>query len=334
MFNQIICTCLLAMYTMTAYAVVEEIPLESGSSGNVAVGAATLQYENNMVAGIESINVTDDMIDDLNAPESTSSVLPIINLDLKYTFAKQRVQLYAGNALPDMLRFDFATQFGVRKQFSELGIIGISYLNTFGIKVWQDPYHVGVERKKTPRNSSGLGLSWQKIMNSGFTLDLHFRDITIDNEQSGLTNGLTTTEQATLNREGKQAKVEVIYEHKLNDKNIIEPALIYTDFKLDGAAMKHKRYEGKLSHYYIGEKLTFITNLVIGATQYDENNPIFNKKNGSTMFGIGSSVLYQKPFNWENWQAFAGFAYFEGNADIDFYSTRGELLNLGMIYNF
>lgn len=318
----------------SANAVVEGIPLESGFSGNVALGVAALKYENNMVAGIDSFDVTDERIDDLNAPGSTSSGLPIIGLDLKYTFAKYRVQMYAGSALPDILRFDFATRFGVRKQFSELGIIGISYLSTFGVKVWEDPYHVGVDRKKTSRNNSGLGLRWQRIMNSGFTIDLHFRDITLDNEQSGLTNGLTTNEQDALNREGKQGMIEVIYEHKLNDKNIIEPALIYTDFKLDGTAMKHKRYEGQLSHYYIGEKLIFATNLVIGATQYDENNPIFNKKNGSTIFGIGSNVLYQKPFNWKNWQAFAGFAFYKGNADIDFYSTSGELLNLGMIYNF
>ena len=334
MFNRIICSCLLVMHTMTAFAVVEEIPLESGFSGNVALGITALQYENNMVAGIDSINVTDEGIDNLNDPESTSSGLPIIGLDLKYTFAKYRVQMYAGSALSDILRFDFATRFGVRKQFSEVGIIDISYLSTFGVNVWEDPYNVGVDRKKTSRENSGLGLRWQRIMNSSFTIDLHFRDIAIDNEQSGLTNGLTTNEQDALNREGKQDMIEVIYEHKLNDNNIIEPALIYTDYKLDGTAMKHKRYEGQLSHYYIGETFIIVSNLVIGAIRYDENNPIFNKKNGGTIFGIGSNVIYQKPFNQDNWQAFAGFAFYKGNADIDFYSTRGELLNLGMIYNF
>jgi len=334
MFNRMIYSSILFMYTMTAFAVVEEIPLGSEFSGNVALGAAILQYENNMVAGIDSIDVTDEMIDNLNAPGVTSSGLPVINLDLTYTFAKYRVQMYAGNALPDLLRFDFASRFGVRKQFSELGVIGVSYLSAFGVNVWQDPYHVGVDRNKTARNNSGLGLRWQKIMNSSFTIDFHFRDITIDNEQSGLTNGLTTNEQNMLNREGEQDMIEVIYEHKVNDRNIIEPALIYTDFKLDGAAMKHKRYEGQISHYYFGEKFIFVTNLVIGETLYEESNPVFNKKNGSTIFGIGSNVLYQKPFNLKNWQAFAGFAFYKGNADIEFYSTRGEMLNLGMIYNF
>lgn len=334
MCNRMICSCLLLMHTMTAFALVEEIPLESGFSGHVTLGAAVLEYENNMVAGTDSFDVSDELIDDLDAPVSESTVFPLIGLDLKYTFSNYRVQMYAGSALPDILRFDFATRFGVRKQFSELGIIGISYLSTFGIKVWEDPYLVGVDRSKTGRKNSGMGLRWQRIMNSGFTLDLHFRDITINNEQSGVSNGLTTSEQDALNREGLQNMVEVIYEHQLNDKNIIEPALIYTNFKLDGAAMKHKSYEGQLTHYYLGEKFIIATNLVIGTTRYDASNPIFNKKNGSTIFGIGSNVLYRNPFNWTNWEAFAGISYYKGNADIDFYSTRGELLDIGMIYNF
>ena len=48
MFNRMIYSSILVMYTITAFAVVEEIPLESGFSGNVALGAAILQYENNM----------------------------------------------------------------------------------------------------------------------------------------------------------------------------------------------------------------------------------------------------------------------------------------------
>jgi hypothetical protein len=43
------------MYTITAFAVVEEIPLESGFSGNVALGAAILQYENNMTRDTQTI---------------------------------------------------------------------------------------------------------------------------------------------------------------------------------------------------------------------------------------------------------------------------------------
>ncbi len=334
MTNKIFIFCLLISYSITALAVVEEIPLESGLSGNISLGAAALKYKNNMVSGIDSLDVTNERIDDLGTPDSTNSNLPIVGLDLKYTFSSYRLQLYAGSALPDVLRFDFATRFGVRKQFSELGIVGISYLSTFGVNVWEDPYLVGAEREKTARNNSGLGLRWQKILNSSFTIDLHFRDITIENEQSGLTHNLTTSEQNALNREGKQEMIEVIYEYKLNDNNIIEPAFIYTDFKLNGTAMRHKRYEGKLSHYYMGEKFIIVTNLVIGETQFEENNPIFSKKNGSSILGVSNNVLYQKPFNWKNWQAFAGFAIYKGDADIEYYSTRGELFNLGMIYDF
>jgi hypothetical protein len=321
-------------YSSTCYAVVEDIPEESGFHGNVTLGAGTMNFSNNMVSGIGPIEVTDASINDLGSPEEHYSNIPIIGLELNYTF-ESGVQLFAGSALSDFLRLDLASRYGVRKAFDKLGIIGISYITATPVKVWADPYLVGTNRSDTKRTNDGLALRWERFLNTGFTIDVTYRNIAIDNESSGDSiASLTSEDRNMLNREGKQNSIELLYELKLGSKNLLEPAIIYSDNALDGSAMKHKRYEAQLSHYYVGEKYIFVTNLILGTTRYDQSNPIFGKENGSTIYGVGSNMLYQKPFGWNDWQALVGFAYYRGDADIDFYNTQAKLLNAGLIYNF
>ena len=321
-------------YSSIGYAVVEDIPEESGFHGNVTLGAGIMNLENNMVSGFGPFEVTNKSIGDLGSPGESNSNIPILNLELKYTFGSG-AQLFAGSALSDFLRLDFASRYGVRKAFDELGIVGISYISAVPANVWADPYLVGSKRADTKRTNDGLALRWEKISNSGFTIDISSRNTAIDHESSGDSiASLTTEDRKALHREGKQHSIELRYELQLGAKNILEPAIIYTDQDLDGSAMKHKRYEAQFSHYYFAEKYIFVTNLVLGTTRYDQINPIFDKRNGSTVYGVASNVLYQEPFGWNDWQAIAGFAYYRGDADIDFYGTRATLINAGFIYNF
>ena len=112
--------CLLLVGSGSAWAQIEPIPKTSGFSGFAQLGAMYMDVESNMVAGNSLYNVGNSTISSLTAsPSSNTDVAPIINFDLRYTFASTRTQLFLGNALEDFLRLDLTALAGVRQGVSD-----------------------------------------------------------------------------------------------------------------------------------------------------------------------------------------------------------------------
>ncbi len=62
----------------------QQIPEESGFSGFVNLGAAYIETESNMVAGLGSVDLGNDTINSIfDDPDSESNALPLVNLDLR-----------------------------------------------------------------------------------------------------------------------------------------------------------------------------------------------------------------------------------------------------------
>jgi hypothetical protein len=100
---------------------IEAIPEEAGWSGHLRLGAGGFQSKTNLVAGIDKygIETGDAKIDSLgDSPDSQSTPVPQVNLNLKYTFSTQ-TQLFLGNSLEDIVQLDLISIYGVRQQFSD-----------------------------------------------------------------------------------------------------------------------------------------------------------------------------------------------------------------------
>ncbi len=112
--------------------------------------------------------------------------IPVIGLELAYTFASTRTQIFLGNQLEDYIRFDFSTRAGVRQEIGKAGIIGASFLQTpLATEVWEDPFLTGSERSETDRTSDGYRLIWDNIYGTGLELRYSAREVDIDRERSG-----------------------------------------------------------------------------------------------------------------------------------------------------
>jgi hypothetical protein len=314
----------------------DPIPEESGLSGSLALGAGALDYSSNTVVGTSFFDAADDTINDLGSPGSDSTAIPVFSYSLKYTFAESRTQLFAGNALPDFLSFDFASQFGVRKAFGGIGILGVAYLKTsFPAKVWEDPYLTGTRRNKTDRTSDGVALKWEQMFDSHFTVELRSRKISIDDELSGQSIVPPLSDpKNSLGREGDQQSLEVLYEYALDKENLIVPSFTYTNFDLDGNAVKNERYVGQLSYAHLTPGYNLIVNGSYGTASYDKSNPVFGEKNGADIYGLAANIFFKQPFGLQAWQAFAGAGYYKEDTDISFYTTEATLFNIGMLYKF
>ncbi len=169
-----ICLGLLSSMLAGAAGAATIIPDRDGFSGYVNLGVGVIDAETNTVASIAngSLDLGDERIDSLDSsPDSETTAAPSVSFELSYTFARYRTQVYLGNLLEDYLSFDMNTQLGVRRDFGEVGLIGVALLTTpVPTDVWRDPYRIGEKRRDTEARRDGVRLRWERIMGTGLAL--------------------------------------------------------------------------------------------------------------------------------------------------------------------
>ena len=324
----------------------KEISKESGFGGFVRLGGGTSSVKSNMVAGNDFWDVGKRKIDSLTAdPDSESDVMPDFDFNLKYTFASVKTEIFLGTRIEDVLRYDSTVQAGVRKQFATPGILGASIVFTGApTEVWKDPYVVNDGRKRTDRTSMGFRVSWEKIFGSQFELDYTYRQIEIDNENSGQNQliplGIITPSQADLlDREGDSHQMRAIYTWKFADRHFISPGIwaLYED--LDGDAMRNYTIDFQPTYLYIGTKFDLALNALIGYADYDDENPIYGETNSAVRYGFGALGFWKNPFGWQplgkdKFRFYVSGGYFNSDTDIDFYKTRIAVATVGVWFGF
>lgn len=329
-------TCALLFTSIPALAI-EPIPKESGFSGFFNVGVVYLSIKSNMVAGNDLADVGKRTIDSIfDSPDSENDVLPLLNGELRYTFASTRTQLFIGNLLEDYLRLDLATLAGVRQELPDASILGLSYVfNSIPTEVWKDPYVAGRRRLKTDRTSSGLRLMYDKILGSDLEVEFTWRKIDVDDEFSGRTFlGLPEFQAERLDREGDQFQLEFLYVFKLGEKHSLIPSFEYARFDLDGDAMSHHRYRVALTHGYRAGRFSFATNLLYAYADYDKRNPIYNKTREDHRYGGSLSAFYHRLFNVEKLSLMGTIFGYNDDANIDFYEASALGGGLSVLFRF
>ncbi len=320
--------CLLSLYSTTAFAI-DPIPEESGFSGFLSLGLGVNRVKSNMLSGNRLVDVSDDTISSVTSgPSSETETLPAVNFELKYTFGSTRTQLFLGNSLEDVLRFDLASQLGVRQDLKDFGIVAVSFVfNGIATEVWEDPYDTTQKRDETDKTSNGIRLTWDKIMGSRFQIETTFRDTEIDKERSGISIGsLTSAERDMLRREGDFFKSEVLYRFKLNETQWLVPAFIFRKEDLDGDAMSSDTFDFQLTYLYTKDRVSLIVNGMIGTSENDKQNPIYGKTQEDDRYGASVTGFYRmpdwKPLGCQGFSFWGNVGYFNSDANIDFYETE------------
>ncbi len=321
-----------------ALAQLNPIPEEAGLSGFVNLGVGAISGKSNLIAGNSLGDIGSDPIDSIFAkPDSESTGIPLVNFEVAYTFGGKRTQVFAGSSLEDFIRYDFATQLGVRKQFRDTSILSVGYLfSSIPAEVWADPYVANVPREETDRTSNGVRVAWGRIGGTGFELQFTAREIEVDDEFSGLTGGLglSAPQVALLDREGDLRRFKVTYFFKIGEKQRLGPALVFADHDLDGEAMAHDRTGVEITHFYTGRRFLFITNVGFSSGDYDAVNPIYLDKRDDDRIGASFTVFDKKFFGESKWWGAATLSFFDEDSDIDFYDTEIALIGVSAFRRF
>jgi hypothetical protein len=316
-----------------AHADLGEIPKQSGWSGFLLGGVTAASYKSNFYAGDDN----NSRINDLGAPDSESGLAPLINADIRYTFADTRTQIFLGNLIQDAIRFDFTQQLGLRQEMGDKGIVATSLVfNVVPVELWSDPFATKVDRGATDVKSKGIRVAWDKIWGSNFYGSLTTREMDLDEERSGQQYDLThgTHYASMLDRNGKQYDMELSYQWHFDGNQLLEPAILYKQADLDGSAESFKNTGLQLTYAQRGPQWSIISNVYAGKRKYDESNPLFGQRADANEFAINGTFFWHRLFSVKDLTATFTAAYSTANSDISFYDTQSSSFSTGLLYNF
>ena len=324
---------LLSMGMLVASGVQAEalgaISEESGFSGSVLAGASVGETKSNFATG----SAGSERIDALSAAAQQRHLDPVINGDLRYTFASIGSQLFLGNLIQDAIRGDGTQQFGLRQQLGDKGIVaGSLVFNATPVKVWRDPFAVGVEREQSDVRSRGARLAWDNIWGSAFSGSVTSRDVKVDGESSGEQYGRAV--MGMLDRNGRVNSAEVSYQFRLTDDQFLEPALRYEKADLAGSAESYVSKGLQLTYAKTSPRWSFVSNLYLGKRDYDEANPLFGLRADSRDMAIDATLFWHQLFGIAPLSALLSASYATANSGIDFYDIRATSITTGLLYRF
>ena len=323
-----------------AAAAIPPIPEESGWSGHVGLGIGAASSETNMVDGLSSFDLGQEKISSLDdSPGSEDLALPTINFEVAYTLADSRTQFHLGNHMADYITFDqdtsIETHLGIRQAVAEVGRFGVALVTSpMATDVWKDPYLVGEKRGDTERSSFGLTVGWDEVLGTPLAIDWTAKEIDLDDEDSGKSLSLSAAEQKLLKRTGNVYRVNASYRFVVSPHHTLVPRIGYVDFDLDGGAMEQDGIALGLDYEYQRDRWRFLGKLSYQGLESSSRNPIFGDKREVDTTAVSATLVYDKPFGWQDWAATATAAYTDGDANIDFYESSFGMVSIGMLYRF
>lgn len=331
----------LVVPALPAHAI-QPIPEATGFSGFVNVGVGVMESATNQIAGNNISDTGSNHVGSLrDSPDSETNALPILNFEANYTFADTRTQIYLGNQLEDLLRFDMSSVAGLRQELPDKGIVSLAYVFTaVPTSVWEDPYVVNAKRKKTDRSADGLRLGFDRILGTRLEAQFTWRDIAINEEQSGRTqligNGDLSAEQAnSLDRNGDAYTGKLtrpFFFQKM--RHMLIPTLEYSRYDLDGEAMAFDRYGMLLSYVFNAGKFNLITNLYYTRSDFDEENPIYDKTQEDDVLGASLTAFYKKFLGVPQMNLVGSVASYDSDSNINFYDTKITIASVSVLYRF
>jgi hypothetical protein len=309
-----------------------EVSEEKGWSGYVAVGASYTDVKSNTIVGNKLADFGEKRISSINQRnESTDDTFPAITGEARWTLGR-RNQLFIGSSVEDKVKLDGVAQLGWRKTTDSAGTFQVSLLstNTIPSEVWDDPYRVETDaanngqRRDTDRDGNGARFQWDRIFGTNFEVQLTARDIDIDHEASGESacGGLDTVCARSLARDGDFRKLAVGYLFSFGENHALRPEISAASMNADGQAKDYDQTNLKLTYTYFGDIFTFISNVVVGEQDFDNNNPLYGDEQDSDIAAIDASLFYKLPTDSGRWQLVGNVLYGDIDSDIDFHDSE------------
>ena len=336
----VLCGLATALFVALPAAAVEPVPDSVGWRGFGIFGVGYADLESNLVAGNRLIDIGPEVNTSIfQRPRGDSTVHPAITGEVNYTFGNG-FQAFIGTSLEDAVTLDAVSQLGLRKNLAGAGTLQVGLLfSGITTQAWEDPYAENVARQETDRDSTGVRVQWDRIMDSAFEATVSYRNIDFDTERSG--QGVTSVAcdlacQRLLRRDGDQIAFDLAYMHRIGGapNHLLRPSVGYTIDNRDGDAVAGNSYRLQLSYVYAQPTYTLTGNIVYGQSRRDARNPLFGTRTDEDRLALNATWFYRLPIAGGRWQAVTNVLWGREDSDVRFHESNLFMVSVGAMYRF
>ncbi|MBP2678447.1 MAG: hypothetical protein H6Q82_1512, partial [Deltaproteobacteria bacterium] len=112
------------------------------------------------------------------------------------------------------------------------------------------------------------------------------------------------------------------------------PAVSFINYDSDGDAMNNQRFQIEATYAFQSPVFDFALNAMFATASYDEANPVFNKEEEDTIYGVFAKGVYKNLLDVSGLDLVGQVGYEVKDADIDFLNSQATLAGLSLQYRF
>ncbi|NIY83876.1 DUF2860 family protein [Vibrio hepatarius] len=305
-------------------------PLQPGFSGAIAVNVG-------VAGGSSQFNTDDDNAttkDLTNNGDSYVSAAPMILGRLQYSFGDTAV--FIGNSPDQIAEAQFQAELGVvRRLYADNTLTVALFGNVPSVdETWEDPYLTGVDRDTSEQTVMGGRVALDLNVPIPVSVSYAIADSEIDDDYIGTSLTLSTSERSLLKRDSVFQRATLDVSIPVFANLNLTPGVQYTVRDADGSAQSHQDKAVQLAISSSLRRHSFTATFRASQTEYDEVNPVFDRKRDSDNVGIFAVYNYMGLFSWQNAMFNLMAGYSESDSDITFYDTETFFVATGVGFRF
>ncbi|MGL1931536.1 MAG: DUF2860 domain-containing protein [Desulfotalea sp.] len=293
-------------------------------SGRIGIGAIFIDSGNNL-----NPSSSEKRLGSLDSgADRKSTVVPVILPEVTWDVGEpEGIKLYFATdpAIDEVGGFAF--NLGASYKLRGVGILDTAVFFTPFEEAWENPYVIGVDRKETDTSKYGFKVGLNRIMDTGFRANFVYLKDDIDEDVIGALI-------PELARDGSIYSLNMSYSHYIGENLELRPRVSFRSGDYDGEANSFMKYKIDFEARYKTGNWMIIPRIYFSHSDFDENNPIFDKTRDNDSYGFSLMTTYTAPFNWDNWSVTGLASLSKGDSNIDFYDTESMTFAGMLNYHF
>jgi hypothetical protein len=259
--------------------------------------------------------------------------MPALMGNVTYSFEGLSNQIYAGVSRSNAAQGRFSGEFGYKHFFENQSALILAYIpSLIPEDVWEDPFIVGVDRRKTKQTLNAVRGKLERIGGSGFGVELGYGQLSVDDERSG--SGYSQAQQDALQRDASYTYSAVEFFLPFSRNTFLTPTLYHFDRDADGEANSFSAVGFELNLLHRVDRHTFVGNLGYEQFDFKAHNPVFEKVQDDNRAKYFLGYFFARPFGWQDTAFSLILNHNQRESNIGFYEESGSVFATGLNYAF
>jgi hypothetical protein len=303
---------------------------QSGWSGRLNLSGLYVNSQSQF--NTHSDNATTNALDSSAATTEQYLVVPLVGVN--YTQANLRTQWFIDYTQEHINDTAIQYELGVSHRLASGTQVtfGVSPQLPYDDETWRDPYLTGSDRETTDQSTWGTRIAFDNIQGGLASIHYAYGSYQVEDEQSGSSSGLSSSEQDELDRDSQNQQLSFNYMLPLSRSLFVVPSLQLSRYQAQGISNRYSHYQVGVTAISRVMRHALIASASLGRSVYDTEHPLFDEKPDATNWSLFAVYSYAAPFGWENTKLSLMGGYSESDSQVSFFDSQGLFTLIGLDY--